>query len=721
MNKINISLAASVLLLTQIYASDVKLEGVEVTDSADDGYRAKTSEVGKTTTPIIEIPQMVNVVTTQQLKDKKTQNLTEALQGVSGVSNANSTGGLFDAFFKRGFGANRDGSIMRNGVTGGITHNFNATVSSVEVLKGPASLLYGIQDPGGVINMVTKKPLYSFQNEIWAGVGNRHYWDVGFDTTGPLGDSGFAYRLIFDQSGKHYWREFGKYKNLVVAPSISYQGDDYKITMGYSHTKYTDPFDRGLYLINDPGYAYHGKFAPIDKKTRLGEYMDEIKGNIDTFDLSFEKNFGENWLLKGNYAWSRTNYDYFQARVISINLRNSAMNNGRLPVGYASRRAEYLEDVDYYTHSASLNLSGIVQTGEIEHSLLFGIDASKTVRNNPRYYRTGGNNANNFKANINIYNPVYGVLSRPTEAYTTNFDQLDKLKTVGFYAQDSMNLTDNLIYVLGLRYEYYDQLAGKGVPFKAYTDSHDGKFLLQTGLLYLLTPEWSIYTNYAESFRPQSALNATVNSSIPPEEGKSVEIGTKFQNDNITASLALFNINKKNVSYTANNVLYIAGKQRSRGLELDFSGRVTDYASIITNYTYTKTQTREDAENQWKVGKELESIPKHQGSLFGTLNFDTLGIKGLRMGAGARYLGTWHVYGYRNSVDFKIPHAITYDAFVSYDTKIGGKDVNFALNAKNLANKLYYISAVSSTTAENVIPIIPGYARQFMLTATVKF
>ena len=327
MNKINISLAASVLLLTQIYASDVKLEGVEVTDSADDGYRAKTSEVGKTTTPIIEIPQMVNVVTTQQLKDKKTQNLTEALQGVSGVSNANSTGGLFDAFFKRGFGANRDGSIMRNGVTGGITHNFNATVSSVEVLKGPASLLYGIQDPGGVINMVTKKPLYSFQNEIWAGVGNRHYWDVGFDTTGPLGDSGFAYRLIFDQSGKHYWREFGKYKNLVVAPSISYQGDDYKITMGYSHTKYTDPFDRGLYLINDPGYAYHGKFAPIDKKTRLGEYMDEIKGNIDTFDLSFEKNFGENWLLKGNYAWSRTNYDYFQARVISINLRNSAMNN----------------------------------------------------------------------------------------------------------------------------------------------------------------------------------------------------------------------------------------------------------------------------------------------------------------------------------------------------------------------------------------------------------
>lgn len=116
MNKINISLAASVLLLTQIYAADVKLEGVEVTESADDGYRAKTSEVGKTTTPILEIPQTVNVVTQQQLKDKKPETLAESLQNVSGISYGNTTGGIFDAIIKRGFGGGRDGSIMRNGV-----------------------------------------------------------------------------------------------------------------------------------------------------------------------------------------------------------------------------------------------------------------------------------------------------------------------------------------------------------------------------------------------------------------------------------------------------------------------------------------------------------------------------------------------------------------------------------------------------------------------------
>ena len=128
MNKFSLSLAASSLLLTQIFAADVALQGVEISESADDGYRAKTSEIGKTNTPILEIPQTVNVVTQQQLKDKKPETLAESLQNVSGVSYANATGGLFDAVLKRGFGKSRDGSIMRNGMPAGVNHSFNATV-----------------------------------------------------------------------------------------------------------------------------------------------------------------------------------------------------------------------------------------------------------------------------------------------------------------------------------------------------------------------------------------------------------------------------------------------------------------------------------------------------------------------------------------------------------------------------------------------------------------
>ena len=243
MNKFSLSLAASSLLLTQIFAADVALQGVEVSERADDGYRAKTSEVGKTNTPILEIPQTVNVVTQQQIKDKKPETLAESLQNVSGVSYGNTTGGIFDSIIKRGFGGGRDGSIMRNGVPASVMHSFNKTVESVEVLKGPSSLLYGAQEPGGIINMVTKKPKYDFSNEIWAGVGNHAYWNAGFDATGPIADSGFAYRFIFDKSKKRYWREFGSVENELFAPSLSYKSDDYRINLAYTHTRSTDPID----------------------------------------------------------------------------------------------------------------------------------------------------------------------------------------------------------------------------------------------------------------------------------------------------------------------------------------------------------------------------------------------------------------------------------------------------------------------------------------------
>ncbi len=702
MNKINISLAASVLFLTQIYAADVKLEGVEVTESADDGYRAKTSEVGKTTTPILEIPQTVNVVTQQQIKDKKPESLAESLQNVSGISYGNTTGGIFDAIIKRGFGGGRDGSIMRNGVPATVMHSFNKSVESVEVLKGPASLLYGAQEPGGIINMVTKKPKYEFANEIWAGVGNRDYWNAGFDTTGPIGESGFAYRFIFDAMQKDYWREFGD----LFAPSLSYKGDDYRINFAYTHTRSTDPIDRGMYLV-----PATGQLLPIGKKVRLDEPFNKLKTTLDTVDVNFEKNIGEDWLLRGAYAFSRTKHEYGHIRLMNVNLNT----------GIATRRNEYYDGFIHRTHAGSLNLNGYVKTGEIEHNLLFGLDAKEYYR-----YRPSGLQATGRQFDINIFHPIYGRVGLPTARQSSI--QYQKLKTIGAYAQDSINLTENLIYSIGLRYEYYDQLARGTTTGKPTTDQKDGKFTWQTGLLYLLTPEWSIYTNYAQSFQPQMAISGDDIGDIKPEEGKSIEFGTKFQNDSITASAAIYNINKKNIMRTVNSVSTPVGKARSKGFEFDFNGRVTQGLTLGASYAYTKTEVRQDSGAfAVLVGKPLEATPKHQASLFANYDFSHFGVKGLRVGGGARYFGSWYTYYMRTNLAnvpagtaFKMPDAVVYDAFISYDTKIAGLETNFAFNVKNLTDKLYYTSSSTGTTA-NIIPIQPGYARQFMLTATVKF
>ncbi|MBE9829573.1 TonB-dependent siderophore receptor [Campylobacter concisus] len=714
MNKFRIS-AVLCFAISALNATDVSLDGISVEDSADDGYRATTSEVGKTNTPILEIPQTVNVVTQQQLKDKKPENLMESLQNVSGVSYANTTSGNFDAALKRGFGGGRDGSIMRNGVSAGVTHNFNATVQSVEVLKGPASLLYGVQDAGGIINLVTKKPLYENSNEIWLGTGNKKYRDFGFDSTGALGESGFAYRFIFDWSGKDYWREYGEYKNLLIAPSISYKGDDYRIDAAYSHTKYTDPADRGMYMLES------GQILDIDKKVRLDEPFNEIDGKVDTFDLSFEKNFGENWLLKGAYAFSRSLHEYGQARIMNINLAS----------GIAKRRMEWYEDFEHKTHAGSLTLNGIVETGSITHNLLFGVDAKEYLRQRPEARQIEANDARN---NINIYSPIYGrvsvddIKSRGASKKT----QYHKLKTIGTYAQDSINLTDSLIFVAGLRYEYYNQIVGdqnryiaRPLPFTKSIDKSGGKLLYNVGLLYLLTPEWSVYTSHSQSFKPQTSIGSKGAVSLEPEEGKSIEFGTKFQNNSITAMAAVFNIDKKNIINNVNNISYTSGKANSRGVEFDFNGRITDGLSISSSYTYTKTKLKEDRNMAWKVGRPLEATPKHQASLFANYDFTHLGVKGLRIGGGARYFGSWYTYNQQKSSAaygsfYKLPHAITYDAFVSYTTKISGYETVFAFNVKNLTDKLYYVTA-SSGTDSSVLPITPGYARQFMLTASVKF
>ena len=704
MNKFRIS-AVLCFAISALNATDVSLDGINIEDSADDGYRATTSEVGKTNTPILEIPQTVNVVTQQQLKDKKPETLAESLQNVSGVSYGNTTGGIFDSIIKRGFGGGRDGSIMRNGVPASVMHSFNKTVESVEVLKGPASLLYGAQEPGGIINMVTKKPKYDFSNEIWAGIGNRNYWNTGFDTTGPIAESGFAYRFIFDTMQKDYWREFGEYKNVLFAPSLSYKGDDYRINLAYAHTRSTDPIDRGMYLIPSTG-----KLLPIDKKRRLDEIFNKLKTKLDTLDINFEKNLGENWLLKGAYAFSRSKHEYGHIRLMNVNLNN----------GTATRRNEYYDGFIHRTHAGSLNLNGYVKTGEIEHNLLFGIDAKEYYR-----YRPGGLKDTGNHLSINIYHPIYGRVGLPTARESSI--QYQKLKTIGFYAQDSINLTENLIYSLGTRYEYYDQVARGTTSGPNSTDQQDGKFTWQTGLLYLLTPQWSVYTNYAQSFNPQMAMKGDIGD-IKPEEGKSVELGTKFQNDSITASAAVFNINKKNIMRTVSGVSTPVGEARSRGFEFDFNGRVTQGLSVGASYAFTKTEVRKDSGAfAVLVGKPLEATPKHQASLFANYDFSHLGAKGLRIGGGARYFGSWYTYYMRTNLPavpagtgFKMDDAVVYDAFISYDTKIAGYETNFSFNVKNLTDKLYYTSSSTGTQA-NIIPIQPGYARQFMLTASVKF
>ena len=721
-----ISTALCATLAFSAYAEEAKSDSLEQIDVSSEelqqlGYHAVgTSSVSKVNVPIIDTPTTVNVVTSKLIEDRKPNDLIDALSSVSGVSQANTLGGVFDAVQKRGFGGNRDNSIMRNGMQSGPSHNFGATTETVEVLKGPASVLYGIQDPGGIINVITKKPQQEQKTVIGGAVGNNSMWGASFDSTGGLGH-GFAYRFIYDKQEKNYWRNFGKIKTTTYAPSLSWEDDKTKVLLAYEHLDYTQPFDRGTQLVN-------GTVVNIPSERRLDEPNNQTIGKTDNIQVKIERKLSDGWKLNFNYGYARDKYFYRQTRVVAVNTdytsnlsyRASSTAAARILAPRTALRRLEKQAADQRVHTASVNLVGEFAIGNVANRFIVGVDASRNYRTTGPVYNSGG------WSTLNIDNPVYtDPLARETLA--ANNYQYNNIKTVGVYVQDTAYLTDSIIVTGGLRYEYFDQIAGRkriGSAFVPNTDQHDGKMLYQLGAVYKFTPNWATYINYAESFRPQQSIAAQVNSNLKPEEGQSFEIGTKYESANINATLALFNINKKNVaeSTTINSETYlnIVGKQRSRGVELDVNGAITDKLSASATYTYTKVNSRENDLYPASVGKQLNGVPKHQAALF--LSYDLGEFLGghWRAGAGARYLGSWYAYTSNYRTAYKIPHATIYDAFLAYETKVAGKKLSLQLNGKNLSDKEYYQST-SGNADSYIVPISLGYGREIILNAKVEF
>ena len=716
-----ISTALLTVVSMSAYAEEKaeNLEQITVEDTGikQNGYQTTgTSVVSKAEVPVLDTPNTVNILSTQLLKDRKPESLIDALYNVSGVSQANTLGGMFDSIQKRGFGGNRDNSIMRNGLQAGPAKNFSATTETVEVLKGPASVLYGIQDPGGVVNIITKKPQQTPKYVVGGTLGNHSLWGTQVDFTGGLGN-GFAYRFIYDKQEKNYWRNFGKIKNTTYAPSLSWENDTTKVLVAYEHKDILEPFDRGTNLLTATN-----SLPNIPVSRRLDEPNNETTAKTDNIDFKVEHKLNDNWKLNAGYNYARYEYFYNQARISNINVNTRK-----------ARRAIEQQQGDQRVHSGTLNIVGEFGIGEIANRFVAGVDVMRNIRDLGPIYNQGI-----MDSDINIDHPNYTNPVAQKKNGNGNAYQYNHLKTLGVYVQDTAYLTDSVIVTGGLRYEYFDQFAGRhclnaancdlskgqSLTKTANTDQHDGKLLYQLGAVYKFTPNIATFANYAESFRPQMSVATPVNSDLKPEQGKSIEMGAKYENADFNAMVSLFNINKRNVAETvgsgANAELNIVGKQRSRGVEFDLNGQLTERLSAAANYTYTKVKSLENARYPEAVNQQLSGVPKHQASLFLAYNVGEFDFGNIRVGSGARYLGSWYAYTNNYAKSYKIPHAVVYDAFIAYDTKISGKKVSFQLNGKNLTDKTYFPSTSGNAT-NTLIPVALGYGREFIFNTKVEF
>lgn len=666
---------------------------------------ASVARVNRSSGPWLEQPQSISRVNNDVLRDQQPRNLDDALRNVSGLTQGNTLGSTQDTLVKRGFGDNRDGSILRDGMPMVQGRNFNATTDSVEVLKGPAALLYGIQDPGGVINVVSKTPQLTAHNELQAKASSfAHDRDgsaVTLDSTGPLGDNGLAYRLILDHQDEDYWRNYGVHRETLMAPSLAWYGERDEVQLAFEQRTFVTPFDRGTVINPDTGHV-----LDIPYTRRLDEPFNDMTGRSQRVRLSYNHQLANGWQTHAAYSYNEETYDAYQVRITGVNTSTGTLTRSMDGTLGSVSRAQQGE----------VELSGNPTWLGLEHEVLVGLSEEHRL-----YYRDDLLRQNSL-ATFSYVNPVYGREVAPTSVSDSSSAQLDRLRTTALYLRDSVHLNEQWLAILGARLLSYDQYAGRGRPFHANTDINGSAWVPSAGLVYRFAPDWSWYASYSESFKPNSSiapLNAAtdqiIDSTIRPEQARAWETGLKYEHpDGLSASVALYDIRKRNVlvSETVNDlpVSRNAGAVRSRGLELEASGSLAPGWELMAAYAFTDAWVTRDPQLR---GNPLQNVPRQSASLYLTHDLGTLlGGDRLHIGGGPRYVGE-RAGDPQDS--FKLPAYTVTDAFARYDTRVDGHEVRVQLNVNNLFDRHYYPSAVSNYV------VAVGDPRQVVLTTSLSF
>ncbi|MDU0954857.1 MAG: TonB-dependent siderophore receptor, partial [Bradyrhizobium sp.] len=558
----------------------------------------------------LDTAQSVNVVPEQVIRDQLPRNIDDALANVSGVTQANTLAGTQDAVMRRGFGDNRDGSIMRNGMPLVQGRSLNAAVESVEVLKGPASLLYGIMDPGGIVNTISKRPeLYQHGSVTLLGsayANDRTGADGTIDVTGPIGDGGLAYRFIGYGVSEDYWRNFGRHREMLVAPSLAWYGDMTTVQLNYEHREFITPFDRGTAFVNGAPLA-------IPATRRLDEPFNNMWGQSDLVQASVEQKLNDDWKLTAAYSYNTETFSANQLRITAINATTGLETRSNDGTWGSLSRVSY----------GTSYVQGSFWLGGLRNEVLFGGDAQyRTIHRQDLIRQT-------VSTPFNIYNPVYGLVQPGTTISATDSEQTDKLGQYSLFLQDTLHLTDRLALIGGVRYMDYEQIAGRGRPFKANTNVAADKVLPLGGAILKLNDQLSLYASYTQSLKPNSTIapltgGVVLGSNIAPEQGTSWETGVKFDLDKrLSGTIAVYDIDKSNVlvsQLNASNVLEYttAGKVRSRGAEVDVTGRLTQAWSMIGSYGYTDARVTDDPTYR---GKRLQNVALNTASLYLVYDF----------------------------------------------------------------------------------------------------
>lgn len=686
-------ISAPMLFMSQALFAAAPEEIEEVLVTSHQAYRGNV--------PSAELPQAIQVIDQSVFADRAINRFQDVLDYSASISRQNDGGGLWDSFSLRGFPGNENmpSNYLINGFNAGrgfSGHRDTSNIEQVEILKGPGSALYGRSEPGGTINIITRKPEFTQEGYVKMTGGSFDQYRLEGDYTNGVSDK-LALRINGAVQDFKSYRDYVESDKQVVTPSLKYLFDNNaSLLYEAEYLKQDQLFDRGYVVLNND-------FETVPRSRYLGEPGDGLTRISATgHQLTYQQTLANDWIFTSGIGYRESELNGFSSDAELARGRQSLYDG----TGLLTRQRRY-RDYDSEDLSVRAEVSGSLATGLLTHNLMLGVDAYDydlfTLLG--RYRGPKGSYV------LDIYNPQYGVAQPGT--VNPLYANQETQKAVGIYLQDQVELSSRWRALLGARVDDYEQKIHEQIANK-FNAAEDSRVSPRAGLVFLAAPWLNIYTSYSEGFVPQSGTDA-YGSAFDPEESKSVELGAKlfWQDWQITA--AVFDAEKTNMLTTDPvNAGFSAalGKAGSTGFELDATGNITDDLSMILSYAYLDTRSLTDSVNiDWGVlvpeGSPLVNVPDHSLMLSLKQSF-SIAQRNASVGVRTRYISSR--LGDTVNPDYRLPSYTLVSLFGDMDITRG---VSAELVVDNLFDEVYVYNSYSPLWT------LPGEPRA--VRASVKF
>lgn len=645
-----------------------------------------------------EIPQSIRVVDRQLLQDVTAVRVQDSFDYVSGVSYQNAFGGMWENYAMRGFTGDSNNAglaYLLNGFSS--NRGFNAprdtaNVESIEFLKGPTAALFGAGDPGGTLNVMTKRPLWLSRHEIQTLFGSFDFFRQTVDSTGPLNEK-LAYRFNFAHEDANSFRNHVGSNRFLFAPAFTLKISD-ATTLDYTGEwlEQSIDFDRGVFAINR-GTTANPNFGlgSVPRSQFYGEPNDApVRSSNILNQVRLKHAFDEEWFFRLGLASKVNSLEGFSSETRDI-----------VAGGTQMRRRYRFRDYQSDDWNLQAELAGKFETLAVKHQLLFGLEGYWFELDQTLL-------SGNYATNLNLLNPVFG---QAKPALLSSLNRTENQRGLAFFLHDQLSL-GNWRLLLGVRYDRFDQqVDDRRNGFVSEQEQH--AWTPRVGLTWLPTETLSVFSTYSQSFRPNSGTDRNLQA-FEPERGRALDLGMKYQSKDgrVGATVACFDIQKQNIlRFDPADPLGLfmlgGGEAASRGVEVDVSGQLLDGLRLSSSFTYQHAKILKS--EAIRPGSTLLNIPRLMANvlLVRELNIGRAGKLGF--GAGVVHVGQRPG---RDGGGFDLPDYTTAKALGYWQPN---SHFSVTLDVENVFDKAFYAASIN----EHIVQ--PGVPRTVLLGVRLTF